>query len=251
MLHDRACRTLSSQECVQMAQACEASRLSLYASANAVAAGSTMVDAPAFAERTCTPDEITAAPAWQAKSARDGRVCGVAHLSRNENSRARSRASRSSTPQENYSPSAARDSQSPCSNSDNSPCAHAEPAKNSGKQRAITCFKCGVSGHVASAWNSDWRHARKCYTCGGVGHIARVCPTRTAQSAANASSFTSGAVASSCESVGQLLAEAVIGGVLVADALVDTGSALSMLSIALYARLPDAPAIQPFPRDAP
>ena len=48
----------------------------------------------------------------------------------------------------------------------------------------------------------------------------------------------------------QLVAEAVINGLRVADALVDTGSALSMLSAAMYARLPDAPAIQPFSRAA-
>ena len=53
------------------------------------------------------------------------------------------------------------------------------------------------------------------------------------------------------QSAGQLVAEAVINGVRVADALVDTGIALSMLSAAKYARLPDAPAIQPFLRVAP
>ena len=37
----------------------------------------------------------------------------------------------------------------------------------------------------------------------------------------------------------------------VADALVDTGLALSMLSAAMYTRLPDAPAIQPFLRAVP
>ena len=37
----------------------------------------------------------------------------------------------------------------------------------------------------------------------------------------------------------------------VADALVDTGSALSMLSNAMYARLHDAPEIQPFSRAVP
>ena len=37
----------------------------------------------------------------------------------------------------------------------------------------------------------------------------------------------------------------------VADTLVDTGSAMSMLSAAMYARLPDSPAIHPFLRAAP
>ena len=71
------------------------------------------------------------------------------------------------------------------------------------------------------------------------------CPTRAAQKEADANSYTFGVVASSCKSAGQLVAEGVINGVRVAHALVDTGSALSMLSPALYARLPDAPAIQP------
>ena len=155
------------------------------------------------------------------------------------------------TPQENYSPSAARDSHSPCSNSENSARAPADQAKSIAKPRAITCFKCGKSGHVASACDSDARSARKCYACGGIGHIARVCPTRAAQKAANACSFTSGAVACTCKSAGQLFSEAVINGVRVADALVDTGSALSTLSAVMYARLLEAPAIQPFLRAAP
>ena len=42
----------------------------------------------------------------------------------------------------------------------------------------------------------------------------------------------------------------MIGGVRLADALIDTGSAFSMLSSAIYSRLPNAPAIQPFMRAA-
>ena len=107
LLHDRACRALTWQECVQMAQACEASRVLLHAPLTFAAAASTKVDAPALFERTCSHDEITLAPTWQAKSARDGRVNTGAHLFRKEDSRARASASRSSTPQENYSPSRA------------------------------------------------------------------------------------------------------------------------------------------------
>ena len=59
------------------------------------------------------------------------------------------------------------------------------------------------------------------------------------------------AVGSSCKSSGQLIAETVINGMRVADVLVDTGSALSMLNDAMYTRLPDAPAIQPFLRAVP
>ena len=43
-----------------------------------------------------------------------------------------------------------------------------------------------------------------------------------------------------------MFAEAMIGGVLIADAFIDTGSAISLLSTALHSRLPSAPVIQPF-----
>ena len=57
LLHDSACRPLSWQEVVQMAQACEVSRLFLHAPSTFSAAASTNVDAPALAERTCTHDD--------------------------------------------------------------------------------------------------------------------------------------------------------------------------------------------------
>ena len=104
LLHDRACRSFTWQEVVQMAQACKASRLSLHGPSTFAAAACTKVDAPALAERKCTHDKIIVAPAWQAKSAHDGRVNGGAHLTRKENSRARASASRHFTPQENDSP---------------------------------------------------------------------------------------------------------------------------------------------------
>ena len=56
LLHDRACRSLTWQEVVQMAQACEASRLSLHAPSTFAPAASTKVAASALAERTCTHD---------------------------------------------------------------------------------------------------------------------------------------------------------------------------------------------------
>ena len=119
-LHDRACSALTWQEFVQIAQTCKAYRLSLQKILTVAAAESTKVDAPALVELTCTHDEITLAPTWQAMSAGDGCENTFAQLSRKQNSRARASASKSSTPQENYSSSAASDSPSPCSNSDNS-----------------------------------------------------------------------------------------------------------------------------------
>ena len=164
-----------------MAQACEASRISLHAPSTAAAAASEKGGAPALDDRTCAPAECTASPAWQQKSARDGRVKAGAHSSRKQDSRAHASASRPSNPQHNFLPTAERDPPSPYSKSttaENSFRASAESAKNSGRHRAITCFKCGKSGHVASACNSDAKPPRKCYACGGVNHMARDCPTR-------------------------------------------------------------------------
>ena len=79
LLHDRACRSLSWQEVTQMAQACEASRLLLHAPAAAAAITSTKVAAHATASSACAHDDVTTAPAWEAKSTRDGRVKRGAH----------------------------------------------------------------------------------------------------------------------------------------------------------------------------
>ena len=84
LLHDRACRSLSWQEVVQMAQACEATRLLLHAPAAAAATTKAKVVAPATATSACAHDDITTAPAWQSKSAHDGRAKRGAHFSRKD-----------------------------------------------------------------------------------------------------------------------------------------------------------------------
>ena len=82
--------------------------------------------------------------------------------------------------------------------------------------------------------------------------MARNCPTRTAQAAAQANAASSSnAVASAGRGTAQIFTVAVIGGVRIADALVDTGSAFSMLSTAMDSRIPNAPVIQPFTGSAP
>ena len=48
-----------------------------------------------------------------------------------------------------------------------------------------------------------------------------------------------------------MFATAVVGSVRIADALIDIGSAFSMLSNAMYSRLPNPPAVQPFMHAAP
>ena len=186
LLHDRACRSHSWQEVVQMAQACEASHLLLHAPAAAAVTTSTKVAAPATATSACAHDEITAAPAWQSKSARDGRAKRGAHSSRKDDQQTRASAARTSHPQQN-APSSVAHEPPPHSNSDNSARATAGQAKSTTKPRAIMCYKCGKNGHVASACNSDARPARKCYACGGIGHITRDCAARAAQAKAQTS----------------------------------------------------------------
>ena len=250
LLHERACRSLSWQEVVQMAQACEASRLLLHAPAAAAATTSTKVTAPATATSACAHDEITAAPAWQLKSARDGRAKRGAHSSRKDDQQTRASASQTSHSQQNAPSSVAHESQ-PHSNSENSARATAEQAKSTTKPRPFTCYKCGKNGHVASACNSDALPSRKCYACGGIGHMARDCPTCAAQAKAQICNSSSNAVTSAGKGAAQVFAPALIAEMRVDDALIDTGSAFSMLSSALYARQRDAPVIQPFTRAAP
>ena len=250
LVHDRACRSLSWQEVVQMAQACEASRLLLHAPTVAAATTSTKVAAYATATSACTHDEITAAFAWQSKIARDGRAKRGAHSSRKDDQQARANAARPSHPQQN-APSSFAHEPPPYSNFENSACATAEQAKSITKPRAITCYKCGKSGHVASACNSDTHPARKCYACGGFGHMGRDCATRVAQAKAQTNNSSSNAFASAGKGATQVFAPASIVGLRIADALIDTGSAFSMLSSAMYARLRDAPVIQPFTPTAP
>ena len=160
LLHDRACRSLSWQEVVQMAQACEASRLLLHGPAAAAAITSAKVVAPATAMSACAHDDITAAPAWQSKSARDGRAKRGAHSSIKDDQQARASATRTSHSQQN-APDSVLHEPPPHSNFENSTRAPAEQAKSAAKPRAITCYKCGKSGHVASACSSDARLPRK------------------------------------------------------------------------------------------
>ena len=178
----------------------------------------------------------------------------AAHFSRKfskDNSHARASANKQFSAATNNSRPTAPREPPPYSKSttvDNSARPSDENAKNSGRLRAVTC---GKLGHVASAYNSNAKPARKCCACGGVGHMARDCPTRASQSKTQASPSTSNAVASAGRGASHVFTAAVIGGVRIADALVDTGSAFSMLSTAMYSRLPSAPAIQPFSGAAP
>ena len=74
--------------------------------------------------------------------------------------------------------------------------------------------------------------------------MARDCATRAAKVKTQTSNSSSNAVASAGKGAAKVFAR-------VADAIIKTGSALSMLSSAFYARLRDARVIQPFTRAAP
>ena len=80
LLHDFAFRSLAWHEVVQIAQECEALRLVMHAPAAASAISSSKFAAHATAFYACAGDEITAAPSWQAKNSRDGRVKRGAHF---------------------------------------------------------------------------------------------------------------------------------------------------------------------------
>ena len=109
----------------------------------------------------------------------------------------------------------------------------------------MTCYRCGVRGHIAKECTSEENTARKCYECQGFGHLARDCPTRLARLAAQQAdkSKSANAVASAGVGAPQLFASAEIDGVRIEDALIDTGSAFSMMSSKLYSRLASRPPI--------
>ena len=81
--------------------------------------------------------------------------------------------------------------------------------------------------------------------------MARDCLTRAAQSKSKPRSSTSNPVVSAGKGAAQVFTAAVIGGVRIGYALINTGSAFSMLSTAMYGRVLNAPEIQPFTLAAP
>ena len=119
LLHDLGCFSLSWQEVVQMDQACEASRHLLHAFAAAAAITSWKVAAHTTAMSVCPHDDITAAPAWQSKSARNGRAKRGARSSRKDDQQTRASAARTLYLQQN-APSSVEHSPPPYSNSENS-----------------------------------------------------------------------------------------------------------------------------------
>ena len=118
--------------------------------------------------------------------------------------------------------------------------------RSSSKPNSTVCFKCGKTGKISSTCTTEGKPPRRCYAFSGFGHLSRNCPSRSRQQPvqpAKSKPKSTNAVSFASTCAPQLFSEAVIDGVLIRDALVDTGSAFSMVSSALYDRLPSRPSI--------
>ena len=120
------------------------------------------------------------------------------------------------------------------------------PNRSSSKpsSNSTICFKCGKPGHISSTCTTEGKQPRRCYACSGFGHLSRNCLSRNRQQTAQLAESkmkSSNAVSSAGSNAPQLFSEAVIDGVLIRDAIGDTGSAFSMVSSSLHDRLPSPP----------
>ena len=106
-----------------------------------------------------------------------------------------------------------------------------DPNRDEINSNFVICFKCGKQGHISSLCRSDSKPPRRCYNCRSIGYFFRNCPSRKfALPTPTPTPKSSNAVESAAIGAPQLLTEAVIEGVRVHYALVDTGSAFSMVS---------------------
>ena len=111
---------------------------------------------------------------------------------------------------------------------------------NRAQSRATSVARVATSPPRATRTRAPRASATLVVAC---GHMARDCATRAAQAKAQTSSSTSNAVASAGNGAAQIFALALIAGLRITDALIDTCSAFSLLSSAMYVRLRDAPVI--------
>ena len=249
---ERASRVLNWPETVRSAQASEASRLTSGAPSAAAVSDSTSTSTPhsvAYSRSRSISDHASS-------HVHDSRH-RHSHSSRNSRNRGKSSARQTSASTHDRSP---RRSPAPASSNDVATNIDTKSARASkfsqstrSKSRIMTCYRCGARGHIAKECTAEENTARKCYECHGFGHLARDCPTRLARLAAQQSdkSKSANAVASAGVGAPQLFASAEIDGVRIEDALIDTGSAFSMMSSEMYSRLALRPPIHPFEECAP
>ena len=244
---------------MRIAQASEASRLSNPAptAAAASAAHDSRSPSTSFASRDQSNSVNSSTPNRESQSS-----------SRSSNTRSKQPANSNSSKQ--FAKSSSRDNSStPDRSTPHDPPPYSSPTdvmaasqssqsnRSSSKLNAIStvCFKCGKPGHISSTCTFEGKLPRHCYACSGIGHFSRDCPSRSYQQHAQPAESkpeSTGAVSSAGTRVAQLISEELIDGeVLICDALVDTGSAYSMVSSALYDRLPTLPAIYSFENSAP
>ena len=220
------------------------------------AAASAKSNVPSPDERMCARAENTVALAWQL-SAHDGRAKASAHLSRKSNKNSCAHVNKQkehATPKQNFEISTAAREPPPYSKStqaENFLRARTELANNSAEPRAVVCqvwltWPRRLSMHCRPEISTQVLRLRRCGSYGTQLSLSRC----AIGSQSKASTFSANAVASVGKGATHVFTDAVIDGVRIADELVDTGSAFSMLSTAMNGRLPIVPAIQRFTESA-
>ena len=121
--------------------------------------------------------------------------------------------------------------------------------RSSSTPNLTVCFNCGKTCYISWTCTTARKPPRRCYACSSFEHLSRNCSSRSRQQPlqpAESKAKSSNAVSFAGTCAPQLFSEAVIDEVIIRDALVDTGYAFSMVSSALYDRLPSRPSIISF-----
>ena len=112
------------------------------------------------------------------------------------------------------------------------------------KTNTTVCFKCGMYGHIYSSSNSESKAPRRCYACNGITHMSLKCSSQNFSQLLNLNTKSSNAVASTGIEAVEFVNEAIIEGVRIHMAVVNTCPKFSMLCFSLYTQLPNRHQIQ-------